>query len=133
MGLPVEDQVPRTGVPLKKKHQSRSIPEGYAEPEGCWRFVALFLSLFWSGVFGGVIAVIAIPLVVFVLGWIGGAGQSGYPLRGSGLPATPLSLTAAKNAFGNAFLIGVLGALPIFAVGGFIGLIVGLVRRVRKR
>lgn len=101
-------------------------------PTGCRRFVALLFSGFWWALLGGILAVIAVPSLIFVCCWVTGSGATGYPLRGPGPSVTPLSPSAAKNALTNAVVIGALGALPVFAIGSFLGVIVGFARGARN-
>jgi hypothetical protein len=103
------------------------------EPAGCWWYVALFFTLFWSGARGGLIGVIGLPVFAFITGFISGVGKTGFPMGGAGPAVTPLSPEAFSNGAGNAVVVGLVGALPIFIIGWLIGVIVNVIKQIRRR
>jgi hypothetical protein len=72
-------------------------------------------------------------LAITLYGWVTGVGASGFPLRGTGPPAPPLSELAATNALGHAFLYVFLLGLPVFAVGSIVGVALAIARYVARK
>jgi len=111
--------------------QHRAAPGLPARPSVRLRSLALPV-LGW-GLLGGVGPLLLLGLVITLYGWVTGVGASGFPLRGTGPPAPPLSELAATNALGHAFLYVFLLGLPVFAVGSIVGVSLAIARYVARK